>query len=97
MEKRRFGKSGKSRSKGQGPKDVLYYEAQELLALIQKKKAYDKALDIYKKIEEERPKSYPRCRLIPYGGGPRTYRRFQGGLAVFKKTPGRIQPDLFWV
>lgn len=42
------------------PKDVLYYEAQELLAQISLgKKDYAKALDIYKKIEEEKPKSYP--------------------------------------
>jgi len=40
-------------------KDIFYYKAQDLLAQIQvKRKNYDKAIDIYKKIEEENPKEY---------------------------------------
>jgi predicted negative regulator of RcsB-dependent stress response len=40
-------------------KDIFYYQAQDLLAQIQfKQKNYDKAIDIYKKIEEENPKDY---------------------------------------
>lgn len=40
-------------------KDVLYYQAQDLLAqiyVLQKK--YDRAIDIYQKMEEENPRSY---------------------------------------
>lgn len=40
-------------------KDIFYYQAQELLASIHfNRNEYDKALDIYKKIEEENPKTY---------------------------------------
>jgi tetratricopeptide (TPR) repeat protein len=42
------------------PKDLEYYQAQDLKgqALV-KAKDYDKAIAIYKKIQEEKPKSYP--------------------------------------
>ena len=40
-------------------KDIFYYQSQELLASIHtKRKNYDQAIDIYKKIEEENPKEY---------------------------------------
>jgi len=40
-------------------KDLIYYKAQDLLAQIHfKDKNYDKAIDIYQKIEEENPKEY---------------------------------------
>lgn len=42
-----------------GKKDIFYYQAQDLLAQIHmKRKDFDKALEIYKKIEEEKPKEY---------------------------------------
>lgn len=40
-------------------KDTFYYQAQDLLAQIHfKRKNYDKAIEIYKKIEEEDPKDH---------------------------------------
>jgi predicted negative regulator of RcsB-dependent stress response len=40
-----------------GRKDILYYQAQDLLAQIHfKHKDYDRAIEIYKKIEDEDPK-----------------------------------------
>lgn len=40
-------------------KDLLYYQSQDLLAQVHiKQKNYDKAIEIYKKIEEENPKGY---------------------------------------
>jgi tetratricopeptide (TPR) repeat protein len=40
-------------------KDIFYYQAQDLLAQIYfRQKNYDKAIEIYKKIEGENPKSY---------------------------------------
>jgi predicted negative regulator of RcsB-dependent stress response len=40
-------------------KDILYYQAQDLLAqILSRQKDYDKAINIYKKIEEEHPKAY---------------------------------------
>lgn len=40
-------------------KDFFYYQAQDLLAQIHiKQKNYDRAIEIYKNIEEEKPKSY---------------------------------------
>jgi predicted negative regulator of RcsB-dependent stress response len=42
------------------PKDVIYYEAQDLLAQIaSRKKNYAGALEIYARIEKEKPESYP--------------------------------------
>lgn len=41
------------------PKDIFYYQGQDLLAQIySKQKNYDKAIEIYQKIEEEDPKEY---------------------------------------
>jgi len=40
-------------------KDILYYQAKDLLAQIYfKRKNYDKAIEIYKKIEDENPNDY---------------------------------------
>jgi predicted negative regulator of RcsB-dependent stress response len=40
-------------------KDIFYYQSQDLLAQIyHKQKKYDKAIEIYKRIEEEKPKEY---------------------------------------
>ncbi len=40
-------------------KDILYYQAKDLLAQIHfKRKNYDKAIEIYKKIEDEDPKDH---------------------------------------
>jgi tetratricopeptide (TPR) repeat protein len=40
-------------------KDLLYYQAKDLLAQIHfKRKNYDKAIEIYKKIEDEDPKDH---------------------------------------
>jgi predicted negative regulator of RcsB-dependent stress response len=40
-------------------KDILYYQAQDLLAqILSRQKDYDKAINIYKKIEGENPKAY---------------------------------------
>lgn len=42
------------------PKDLLYYQAQDLTAQIfVRNKDFDKAIAIYKKIQEENPKTYP--------------------------------------
>ena len=42
------------------PKDLLYYQAQELTAqILVRSKEFDKAIAIYKKIQEESPKTYP--------------------------------------
>lgn len=47
------------------PKDIFYYQAQDLLAQIHsKKKNYDKAIEIYEKIEEENPKEYSLAVII---------------------------------
>ena len=43
----------------EGRKDIFYYQAQDLLAQVHfKRKDYDKAIEIYKKIEEEDPKDH---------------------------------------
>jgi predicted negative regulator of RcsB-dependent stress response len=43
----------------EGRKDTLYYQAKDLLAQIHfKRKNYDKAIEIYKKIEDEDPKDH---------------------------------------
>ncbi|MFQ6070487.1 MAG: tetratricopeptide repeat protein [Candidatus Aminicenantales bacterium] len=40
-------------------KDVIYYQAQDLLALVQMEKGdYERAIEIYTRIEKENPKSY---------------------------------------
>lgn len=40
-------------------KDIVYYQAQDLLAqILLRQKDYDKAINIYKKIEGENPKAY---------------------------------------
>jgi predicted negative regulator of RcsB-dependent stress response len=42
------------------PRDILYYEAQDMLAQIAaKKKDFAKALEIYARIEKDKPDSYP--------------------------------------
>jgi predicted negative regulator of RcsB-dependent stress response len=68
-------------------RDVLYYEAQELLAQIAlKKKDFAKALDIYKKIEEEKPKSYPLDAVLFHKGEALQLKGdIKEALAVFKK------------
>jgi tetratricopeptide (TPR) repeat protein len=43
----------------QGRKDLVYYQAQDLLAQVHlQQKNYDRAIDIYKRIEQESPKNY---------------------------------------
>ncbi len=45
---------------GDNLKDMLYYQAQDLLGRVYiRQKAYDKAIEVYKKIEKDNPKSYP--------------------------------------
>lgn len=60
VEKGDFDKAEQSLLKvAQGERDIFYYQAQDLLAQIYiKRKDFDKAIDIYKKIEEENPKEY---------------------------------------
>lgn len=42
-----------------GRKDIFYYQSQDLLAQIYlRQKNYDKALEIYKKVEEDNPKNF---------------------------------------
>ena len=42
------------------PKDIIYYEAQDLLAQVHSwRKNYDKAIEIYKAILAENPRDYP--------------------------------------
>jgi tetratricopeptide (TPR) repeat protein len=43
-----------------GPKDLLYYQAEDLKAQVAMgRKDYDKAIAIYTKIGDEKPKTYP--------------------------------------
>jgi len=43
-----------------GPKDLLYYQAEDLKGQVAlARKDYDKAIGIYKKITDEKPKAYP--------------------------------------
>jgi len=60
MEKGELEKAEASLEKmNKSPKDIFYYQAQDLLAQIHsKQKNYDKAIEIYQKIEEEDPKEY---------------------------------------
>lgn len=60
VEREDFNKAEKSLQKvTKGKKDIFYYQAQDLLAQIYiKRKDFDKAIDIYKKIEEENPEEY---------------------------------------
>jgi predicted negative regulator of RcsB-dependent stress response len=45
---------------GDTPKDMLYYQAQDLLGRVYLgQKSYDKAVEIFKKIEKDNPKSFP--------------------------------------
>ncbi len=42
------------------PKDLVYYQAEDLRAqTLLKKREFDKAIAIYRKIQDEKPKSYP--------------------------------------
>jgi tetratricopeptide (TPR) repeat protein len=42
------------------PKDLLYYQAEDLKAqTLLKKKEFDKAISIYQKIRDDKPKAYP--------------------------------------
>ncbi len=42
------------------PKDDVYYQAEDLKAqLLIQKKEYDKAIAVYRKVREEKPKAYP--------------------------------------
>lgn len=60
MEKGDLGKAQSSLEKmPEKPKDMLYYQAQDMLGQITaQNKNYDKAIAIYKKIEKENPKEY---------------------------------------
>jgi len=70
------------------PKDIFYYQAQDLLAQIHsKQKNYDKAIEIYKKIEEENPKEYSlavilfhRAEVLEEKG------EIEGALAFYKRV-----------
>jgi tetratricopeptide (TPR) repeat protein len=43
-----------------GPKDLLYYQAEDLKGQVAlARKDYDKAIGVYKKIADEKPKAYP--------------------------------------
>lgn len=60
VEKGNFDKAEKSLQQiTKGKKDIFYYQAQDLLAQVHmKRKDFDKALQIYKEIEEENPEEY---------------------------------------
>ena len=69
-------------------KDTFYYQAQDLLAQIHfKRKNYDKAIEIYKKIEDDDPKDYSldvilfhRAEVLEEKG------EFEEALALYKKV-----------
>ncbi len=69
-------------------KDTLYYQAQDLLAQIHfKRKNYDKAIEIYKKIEDENPKDYSLDIILFHRAEVHEGKgEFEEALALYKKV-----------
>ncbi|NIO49925.1 MAG: tetratricopeptide repeat protein [Candidatus Aminicenantes bacterium] len=69
-------------------KDTLYYQAQDLLAQIHfKRKDYDKAIEIYKKIEDENPKDHSLDVILFHRAEVHEEKgEFEEALALYKKV-----------
>jgi len=69
-------------------KDTLYYQAQDLLAQIHfKRKNYDKAIEIYKKIEDENPKDQSLDVILFHRAEVHEEKgEFEEALALYKKV-----------
>jgi len=69
-------------------KDTFYYQAKDLLAQIHfKRKDYDKAIEIYKKIEEEEPKDYALDVILFHRAEVHEEKgEFEEALALYKKV-----------
>jgi predicted negative regulator of RcsB-dependent stress response len=72
----------------EGRKDTFYYQAQDLLAQIHfKLKNYDKAIEIYKKIEEEDPKDHSMDVIFFHRAEVHEEKgEFEEALALYKKV-----------
>lgn len=72
----------------EGRKDTLYYQAQDLLAQINfKLKNYDKAIEIYKKIEDEDPKDHSMDVILFHRAEVHEEKgEFEEALALYKKV-----------
>jgi tetratricopeptide (TPR) repeat protein len=68
-------------------RDFVYYEAQDLLAqILVRKKDFGRALEIYEKIEKEKPSSYPLDAILFHEAEALELKGdAQGALAVYKK------------
>ena len=69
-------------------KDTIYYQAQDLLAQIHfKRKNYDKAIEIYKKIEDENPKDHSMDVILFHRAEVHEEKgEFEEALALYKKV-----------
>lgn len=69
-------------------KDTIYYQAQDLLAQIHfKRKNYDKAIEIYKKIEDEDPKDHSMDVILFHRAEVHEEKgEFEEALALYKKV-----------
>jgi predicted negative regulator of RcsB-dependent stress response len=70
------------------PKDLYYYQAQDLLARVYlQRKNYDKAIEIYKKIEKEKPREYS-LDVVLFNRAEALEKKGDraGAAAVFKKV-----------
>jgi predicted negative regulator of RcsB-dependent stress response len=70
------------------PKDLYYYQAQDLLGQVYlQRKNYDKAIEIYKKIEKEKPREYS-LDVVLFNQAEALEKKGDkaGALAVFKKV-----------
>ncbi len=69
-------------------KDTVYYQAQDLLAQIHfKRKNYDKAIEIYKEIEEEDPKDHSMDVILFHRAEVHEEKgEFEQALALYKKV-----------
>lgn len=80
-----------------GKKDIFYYQAQDLLAQIYtKQKDFDKAIDIYKKIEEENPVEYVLDAVLFHQAEALEQKGdIDGALALYKKVQEEFPQTYF--
>lgn len=80
-----------------GKKDLFYYQAQDLLAQIYiKKGAFDKAIDIYKRIEEENPEDYTLDAILFHQAEALEQKgKTQEALALYKKVQEEYPQTFF--
>ncbi len=78
-------------------KDVIYYQAKDLLAQIHfKRKNYDKAIEIYKKIEDENPKDHSLDVILFHRAEVHEEKReFEEALVLYKKIQEEF-PQTFY-